>query len=336
MKKIIALLMALAMLFSFAACGKAGGDESSASAPSNVGALEEDDVTVRVGSMKGATSIGLAAMMYEDASNVGNYEFKIETAADAVVSGIIGKKLDIALVPANVASVVYNKTKGGVKVIDINTYNVLHFLSADTSIKSVADLKGKTIYLTGKGTTPDYVMQYLLAKAGVKLSEVTVEYKSEATEVLNMISKNAKAVGLLPQPFVTVALNKNAALKTVIDCGDAFANFGESTVVTGVTIVRNEFLSEHPAAVKNFLVDHANSVDTIDSDLARVSSKVVELGIIAAEGVAKKAIPECDVTCTTGEVMKKDLSSYLNILHGFNAASVGGALPAEDFYYVEK
>lgn len=339
MKKLLALLLALVLLFSFSACSKKSGNSSEEEISSTASQgiqIIDDDTVARVGSMKGPTSIGLAEMMSADNSNVGKYEFTVETAADAIKSALLSDKLDIALIPANLASVLYNKTEGKIKVININTYNVLYFLSADDSIVAPTDLKGKKIYLTGKGTTPDYTLQFLLNANNISLDEVTLEYKSEATEVLAAISADSKAVALLPQPFVTVALGKNANLKIVMDMGEVIGENSEgvSSVVTGVTVVTEKFLKEHPIVVDNFLTDHRNSVEFVRLEPETYAPKLVELGIVPNANIGVNAIPKCSVACVINENMKEELSAYLGMLHKLNPQSIGGKLPGDDFYVI--
>ena len=300
---------------------------------------EVEEITVRVGGMKGPTSMGL--MFLKDAAEAGeaseNYVFTMVTAADELLPLMIKGEMDIALVPANVASVLYNKTEGGIAVIDINTLGVLYMVSGDTAVDSVDDLKGKTIYLTGKGTTPDYVLHYILSENGLQEGDYTLEYKSEATEVAALLAENPEAIGLLPQPFVTVACAQNEALQVVMDMNEQWTLLqGEdgSRMVTGVTVVRKEFLEENEKAVLNFLKEHEASAAAINEDVEKGAELVVNAGIIAKAPIAQKAIPKCNITYIDGEEMKQALSGYLNVLFELDASAVGGALPAEDFYYI--
>lgn len=299
---------------------------------------EKEPVTVRVGSLKGPTSMGLMFMMEADEAGEteNDYEFQMATNADELLPLMVKGDMDIALVPANVASVLYNKTQGQVTVIDINTLGVLYMISGDDSLTEITDLKGKTIYLTGKGTTPDYTLQYILAQNGIGREDCTLEYKSESTEVAALLAENPEAVGLLPQPFVTVACGQNPELSVIFDMDEewnkAQGNNGSSTV-TGVTVVRNEFLKENEEAVKTFLSEHAESVDAINNDAAAGAVLVVEAGIVANESIAEKAIPNCNIVCITGEAVRARLSGYLNVLYEQSPESVGGSLPGEDFYY---
>lgn len=325
MKKIIKTTINFCLLIALALCVLGG-----------CGAKEEKvSGTVRVGALKGPTSLGLLMMNkgIEGSSDV-VYDITMCTAADELLPQIIKGDLDIALVPANVASVLYNKTEGNVSVIDVNTLGVLYFVSGSDKYKTVNDLRGATIYLTGKGTTPDFVLQYMLKQSGIELSEVTLEYKSEATEVAAVLADNPEALGLLPQPFVTSALMQNDKLSVVLDLDELFLAASHSHITTGVTVVRNDFLKENKALVDAFVLDHAFSVNAVNKDVDTAAGLAEEAGIIPKAAIAKKAIPSCSISCIPGIDMKNMLSAYLQILYDFDKSAVGGALPGEDFYYM--
>ena len=302
----------------------------------------EEKVTVKVGALKGATTLGLLPLEDKAANGEAgeNYEFSMMTAADELLPMMIKGELDIALLPSNVASILYQKTNGGVTIIDINTLGVLYMVSGDSSITGVEDLAGRTIYLTGKGTTPDYVLHYILSGNGMDAdSDCTLEYKSEATEVAALLAENPDAIGLLPQPFVTAACAQNDALSVILDMNAEWEKLqGEdgSRLVTGVTVVRNEFLQEHENAVAAFMEEHQASAQSMNSDVENGAKLAAASGIIAKEPIALKAIPKCNITYIDGADMKQALSGYLEVLYEQNPESIGGALPGDDFYYVSQ
>ncbi len=320
-KMLILAVMAVLLLGALAGCGQ-----------------REEPAAVRVGGLKGPTSMGLVFLREQAQSGQAaqEYEFTMAVAADELLPLMIKGELDIALIPANVASVLYNKTEGGVSVIDINTLGVLYLVSGDNTIDSMESLRGRTVYLTGKGTTPDYVLQYLLRANGIDPSECTLEYRSEATEVAALLAEQPQAAGLLPQPFVTVACAQNEELDVVLDMNQQWnlARGEGSSMVTGVTVVRNAFLQEHPGAVQSFLEEHAASVRAIQEDPDKGAQLVVAAEIITKEPIARKAIPQCNITYIDGEEMRQALSGYLQVLFEQDPASVGGKVPGEDFYYV--
>lgn len=320
MKK-LCMLLGIILTVLLAGCGKAA----------------ETPVEVRVGSMYGATSLGMLSLMdkAEKGDTADRYSFSMYKAADQLTAPFIQKELDIVLVPANVAAVLYAKTEGQIQVIDINTLGVLYLVTGDASVTSLEDLRGRTVYLTGKGTTPEASLRYLLDTVGVG-NECTLEFKSEASEVAAVLAQDSSAVGLLPQPFVTAACMQNAELSVVVDLNREWEKVSGSGqgMVTGVTVVRKEFLEQNPEAVKRFLEEHRESVAAVLSDADTAAGLAVAKEIVAKEPIAKAAIPKCNLVCLTGEEMKTALSDYLSILYRFDAKLVGGALPAEAFYYI--
>lgn len=288
----------------------------------------------RVGSMKGPTSMGLVNFMHgEETDDDPHYTFNMVTAADELVAQFSSDQVDIALVPANVASVLYNKTEGGVQVIDINTLGVLYLVTADTSITSVADLKGKTVYTTGKGQTPEYALNYLLAANELTEADVTVEFKSEATEVVSVLTQDPSAIGVLPQPFATVACQQNESLQMVADLTAEWDATGNGTMVTGVTIAKKSFIEANPECIEEFLDEHEDSAEDAMNDVEGTAELVASYGIIEKAPIAAKALPKCNITYMENDAMKTALSGYLQVLYDQNPESIGGELPGDDFYY---
>lgn len=315
--------------------------EESADQSSNASENNENasGAAVRVGSLKGPTSMGLAELMdrAEKGETENDYTFTMAGKADELVGSVANGDLDIVLVPANVASILYTKTQGNVNVIDINTLGVLYVVASDDSISSMEDLKGKTLYMTGKGTTPEYVMNYLLSENGLNDGDVTLEFKSEAAEVASVLKEDSSAVGVLPQPFATAACIQNEALKPVLDLTEQWNLLNKengSQLVTGVTIVRSDFLKENEEAVKLFMEDHKASAAYTSEHLDEAAEMVAALGIVEKAPIAKKAMPACNIVCITGEEMKSALSGYLSVLEAADAKSIGGQLPGDDFYYL--
>lgn len=312
------------MLFSvlpLSGCGREAGPES-----------------VRIGSLKGPTSLGILDLMdrAEKGETKHPYEFRMAVGADELLPLMAKGELDMALIPANVAAVLYHKTEGGVCVVDINTLGVLYLVTGDEAVAGPADLKGRTICLTGKGATPEASLRYVLDRSGLGEGDYVLEYRSEPTEVAALLAEDPSRVGLLPQPFATAALMQNGDLRIAMDMNAQWEQLqGEEGggMVTGVTVVRREFLEEHEDVVEDFLEEHGSSVDAVNGDPEKGAAMAVRAGIVAKEAIAAQAIPRCNLVCVTGEEMKAALSAYLEALAGFDAGLIGGALPEEDFYY---
>lgn len=296
---------------------------------------------VRVGSLKGPTSMGLVSLMDKASKgeSEGSYDFTMVTDASELAAQMVSGDLDIALVPANLASILYQKTKQGVEVIDINTLGVLYVAAADDSIQSIADLKGKTLYMTGKGTTPDYVLQYLLSANGMTSDDLTIEYKSEAAEVAAVLKEQTDAIGLLPQPFVTVAMAQNENLKMVLNLTEEWEKTqpeNGSALVTGVTVCRKDVLEDQADAVDTFLKEHEASAEFANANVEETAQLVADAGIIEKAPIAAKAIPYCSITYIDGADMQTKVSGYLSVLFDQDPSSIGGQLPDEGFYYIHE
>ena len=297
---------------------------------------EASDDVLRVGSLKGPTTMGLVNLMSEVESGAKNgYSFEMQSQPDVIMSELVSGKLDIALLPANVAAVAYNKTKHGVSAIDINTLGVLYCVTGDENIKSVKDLAGKTVLSTGQGASPEYVLNYLLEKNGV--TDCDVQFKSEATEIAALLKQDPAQIAILPQPFVTVATAQNDQLKVAFSLTDEWKNVSpDSKLLTGVTVVRNEVLENRAAEVDQFIADHQASTEKAATDVDATAELVAKYGIIAKAPVAKKALPNCNIVAIAGDEMKTDLAGYLQVLFDANPKSVGGTMPDDDFYYIQK
>lgn len=298
--------------------------------------LDYDGTTIRVGSLKGPTTMGLVNLMKDsdNGSSEGTYTFTMASDPSEIVASVASGDLDIAMIPANLTSTLYNKTNGGVSVIDINTLGVLYVVTGDESIASMADLAGKTVLTTGQGATPEYAMNFLLKENGI--TDCTLEFHSEATEIAALLKEDPGKIAVLPQPFATAALLQNDALRTAFSLTDAWdqaVSENGSRFLTGATIVRNDFLEEHPGAVNVFMKEHAASADKANTDTEGTAELVAEYGIVEKAAVAAKALPNCNIVCITGEDMKTALSGYLQVLYDADPTSVGGSLPGDEFYY---
>lgn len=300
------------------------------------GQKETETVTIRIGSLKGPTSMGLVSLMDQTKNGEAgqNYEFTMAAAADEINAAFLKGDLDIVLIPANVASVLYHKTEGQIAVVDINTLGVLYLLESKETVSSVADLAGRTVYLPGKGTTPDYALQYLLEENGVEIGEVDLQYKSEAAEVISALSEEPDALGLLPQPAATTACMQQKDLRIALDLTEEWDKVTmDSSLVTGVTAVRREFLEQNEAAVQAFVQDHMESAQFANENVEEAAELVAALEIVPKATVAAQAIPYCNITCLTGKDLRTALSGYLDVLARQNPEAVGGKVPSDDFYY---
>lgn len=346
MKKLIALALSLALAASaLAGCGASGSSSSAAaSLPASSGAASSsaaekvplEPADIRIAGLKGPTSMGMVKLM-EDAENgeaANNYTFTIAGSADEVTPKLIQGEFDIAAVPANLASVLYNNTEGAVKLLAVNTLGVIYIVEKGDSVQSLADLKGKTIYATGKGSTPEYALNYILSENGIDpAADVTVEWKTEPTEVVQLLAQSENAVAMLPQPYVTVAQTQVEGLRVAVDLNQAWSELDNGSLfLTGVLVVRADFAEQYPDQLAAFLQEYQASTEWVNANVPEAAQLVEKFDIVKA-AVAEKAIPYCNITYLAGDEMKTAMAGYLQVLFDQNEKSVGGKLPGDDFYY---
>lgn len=347
MKKLLALVLSLALAASaLAGCGTAASSSTVSSAPASSAAVSSSasaasstpvtPVDMRIAGLKGPTSMGMVKLMQdaEDGTAKNNYTFTIAGSADEITPKLTQGELDIAAVPANLAAVLYNNTKGAVQLLAVNTLGVIYIVEKGDSVQSLADLKGKTIYATGKGSTPEYALKYILSENGIDPDkDVTIEWKTEPTEVVQTLAQADGAIAMLPQPYVTVAQGQVEGLRVAVDLNQAWNDLDNGSLfLTGVLVVRTEFAKEHPEQIDAFLKEYEASTQWVNANVADAAQLVEKYDIVKA-AVAEKAIPACNITYLAGQQMKDATTGYLQVLFDQNPKSVGGQLPDDGFYY---
>ena len=316
MKRIVAMITAAVMLFSlaaFAACSK-----------------KQDDTEIRIAALKGPTGMGMVKLA--DKQNYPNYTVSIEASPDALNPRIISSEVDVAAVPVNLASVLYNKLDGDISVLAVSTLCVLYVVEAGSEVNSVADLAGKTVYATGQGATPEYILNYLLDKNGVAGS-VEVNYVGEHAALATMLADGSAEIGMLPEPNVTSTLAGNDNLRIALNLTEEWNKVCSTELVQGVVIARKSFVNEHPEAIEQFLREYEKSSAFVNENIDEAAKLIVDAGILGNVEIAKKAIPNCNISFSKGEAMHKAVEGMLTVLFEANPKSIGGKLPDKDFYY---
>ena len=284
----------------------------------------------RVAALKGPTAIGMVQMMEKDAESA----FEICASADEITPRLVRGEIDIAALPANLAAILYQRTEGEIQVLGVNTLGVMYIAERGESVQSVTDLAGKTIYSAGKGSTPEYALNYILKMNGLEPGkDVTIEWRTEHAECLSALMNDASAVAMLPQPFMTTAMGKAQDMRMALDLTEEWDRLNTgSSMITGVVVGRRAFIEENPDAVQAFMENYRKSVEFVNANPAEAAVLVEKYGIVAA-AVAEKAIPYCNICLIEGDEMQQKLSGYLEVLFEQDNASVGGKLPDDGFYY---
>lgn len=310
------------------------GTEDNAATPDET--PDKEELTIRIGGLKGPTSIGLVKLMEDNENDVSanNYEFTVAGAADELTPKLVQGELDIAAVPANLASVLYNNTEGAINILAINTLGVVYITAKGEEITSVSDLAGKTIYATGKGSTPEYALRFILSKNGIDPDkDVTIEWKSEPTEIVALLQGAENGIAMLPQPFATAAQAQVEGLTVALNLTEEWNKIeSESMLITGTLVVNKAFAQEHPEELAAFMAEYEASTAYANENVSEAAQLVEKFGLFKA-AIAEKAIPLCNITFISGKDMIEPLEGYLGVLFEQNPKAIGGAIPGADFYY---
>ncbi|MHB1154899.1 MAG: ABC transporter substrate-binding protein [Eubacteriales bacterium] len=297
---------------------------------------EKDDINVTV--LAGPTGMGAAKLMNENTTGnaLNNYNFTVATSPDEVTAAVINGSTDIAAVPANLASVLFNKTNKEVQVIAVNTLGVLYMLENGNTINSINDLRGKTIYATGQASTPEYILRHILIQNDIDPDkDVTIEYYAAHAELATVISSGDIILGMLPEPNVSAVLSANPSVRIALNLTDEWNKISGDTsmLIQGCVIVNKAFAEANKKAVDNFLTEYKKSIDYVNANISEAAQLIADNGILSKAAIVEKAIPNSNIVYIDGDEMKEQLSGFLEILFNANPASVGGTMPDDTFYY---
>ena len=350
MKRWLVYLLVAVMVFSLFACSSSKNNsveapvaeeteetiENESNNENTEETIDEEAITLNVYMLAGPTGIGAANMIAnsENGEYSQDYTFTIATAPDEVVGKIVKGEADIAAIPTNLASTLYAKTNGEITVLGVNTLGVLSLLETEQKLNTIQDIKGRTIYSTGSGSNPQYILEYVLRENGIDPEkDVTIIYKTENTELATVFNEDPDAVIMAPQPVATsIVLNSNAVVS--LDMTEEWEKVAsDSVLMMGCAVVRNEILESNPKAVEQFMADYAESITAANEDAATTGQYCEDYGIVAKAALATKAIPACNLVWITGDEMRTGLEGYLTVLFNANPDSIGGKLPDESFYF---
>lgn len=319
MKKTVSLILALVLAFSVSGCSE------------NKAEIGNEPVNITM--LKGSTGIGAVKLMEESEKNEtdGNYNINVSAAADDAMAKIISGEVDIAAVPTNIAPLIYNKTNGNIAVLAVNTLGVLYIVENGDSIHTIKDLEGKTIYSSGQGAVPEYVLNYLLEKNNVE--NVNIVYMTEHAEVAAALADGRADIALLPEPNVTAVIMKNSEIRIAVDVNDEWKKTNGSELAMGCIVAGKEFIDENKEAVDIFLKEYSESIDYVNNNVSEAAELVEKYGIMASSDAAVKAIPNCNIVYKEKDEMKTMLEAFYDVLYKANPKSVGGEIPDTELYY---
>ena len=309
------LALVASMLFSLLSCAFLSPDGAA-----------EDKTTIRIGVMAGPTGMGMAKLMSDEAQSA-RYDFRVYSDPSVGVGDLTAENLDMLCLPTNTAANLY--ARSGAKVIAVNTLGTLYLLtSEDVTVRSLADLEGKTVYTSVPSSTTGPILRYLLDQAEVSAAIETV---ADHDALVAKVALGEVKIAVLPEPKVTAALLQNTAYKVALNLSEEWAALSESPLTMGCIVVRDAFLQAHRSLIDAFLGQYEASIGFINDpqNLESAAQMIVDADVLPKLAVAKKALSNLygSIAYLDGTAMKTALERFYD--------AIGQTKPDGEFYYAK-
>lgn len=326
-RRIIAILLALAMILSFAACGNGNSGEDG---EPDTTAYEKENKT-KVAVYDGAAAVGLSKLKVDRSYA---YEVKNYSSYREIVPLIMNGEADIAAVPLNIAADLYRKTNGGIKLLAVTDAGLIRVLSRDDSVKSIADLKGKTVYTSEQGAVSDYIIRYLLNNNGLDPeTDVDIQYKASFAELCTLMKESKADICIMPEPFVSKVCAADESIKKVAELTSEWNESCKTNPIQSCLIARKAFIEQEPETVTEFLDFTEISMNYVNNYI--VASKfLVDEGYFDNSRELTSGVPGCKLIFFTGDRLKLRASENFKALFEADPESVGGEIPNDGIYYL--
>lgn len=325
MKKLLAILTAILFIVSLCACGNKKEAKP-----------EKDNkpINMNIACLKGPTGVGMANLMEDSANNKlkNNYTFTVAASADEISGKIVSGEINIASVPTNLASKLYNKTGGKIQMLAVNTLGALSIIENGNTIKTISDLKGKTIFSIGEGSNPEYILRHILKENNLQ-NDVTIHFVATNDDLVTSIISGKADIAMVPEPAATTVLSKKTTLRRALSVNDEWNKISDGELMMGCIVSLKSFVEENKSAVDNFLKEYKSSIELAVNSPTKTAELCEKYEIIPSKEIAEKAIPDCNTVYIEGNKIMKEIEDYFSVLLGFSPDSIGGKLPAKDFYY---
>lgn len=345
MKKFLALILTAIMVFAITACGAGESvpNESSGVSGSNQ-TVEKTEKTFRMGVVNGAPALAVANIAggfdYSDETNEVKTGVEVQKEAKAVIAGLTNGTYDMAILPLNVASKLYNAGKLGVKLVSVNIFSVLYVITKG-EYNSLDDLKGKVVYSVGIGGTPEVVFKNILTANGIKYeSDETVAGKdrkgdtvyfnavSDAKLVMAALTNGEAHFALLGEPVVSQAM-ANTGAHIAFGLEDEWKKVHpEVGFVQAGLIVKSTVLEGFGGYVDALLAKMGKNAEYLKANAEKAVADLNEIGATLPP-LGEETLKRCLIGADKASERKADVEAFLSAL---SPADYGGKLPGSDFY----
>lgn len=288
-----------------------------------------------VAGLNGPTAIGMLKLMSE-APVIGGVRtrFEVVSTPDLMVARILSGSAQVAFLPLNLAANLYAK---GVPVQLAATTGdgVLYVVTSLPGVTSVADLRGKRLYNSERGSTPEFILDFVLEHAGIDPGrDLTVDYTYNHVELAQEAATGRVDLAVLPEPFAAMAIARNPKLRIVIDLQKEWGMMTGTNAAypTTAMVITRSLGAEAPALVSALLRAERASISWANANPGAAGG-LAERYIGLPAKVVAAAVPRMNLRYVPALQAEGGVERFLRELSSFDPASIGGKLPDSRFYW---
>ncbi|MBO4768648.1 MAG: ABC transporter substrate-binding protein, partial [Bacteroidales bacterium] len=241
--------------------------------------------------------------------------------------------VDIAILPTTMAALLYGK---GVdyRMAAVPIWGTLYLCGTDTTIRSIADLRGRKVYLMAKGMTPDVMFRHLLLANGLEpFRDVDLDYRFPThIDLANATMAGRADMSVITEPYLSQALNANPSLHVLLDLNEEWAKVDSAPVTETALVVRGAFAEEHPEAVEAFVDALRRSAEWVNANPGEAAALSVRYGINPDSAAVAGSIPRTNLRVEAASSVKEAIIDYLRVFYEMEPEIIGGSMPDEKFF----
>jgi NitT/TauT family transport system substrate-binding protein len=274
--------------------------------------------------------------LFETPPQIRGMEVSMEalTQADLIAARFMSGEAKIGTLPANVAAKIASGGKQ-IQIAAVINLGMLNLLTSDDAIRTIEDLRGQRVEVTGQGATPDYVFRRILISHGLNPDrDLQLNYALAYPEIAQSLIAGRVSIALLPEPFASMAKAGNPALRNVADIQAEWSIAGGSgNYPMAVLVVDSEFARTYPDAVRTILGEIRDSIQWVNANPAEAGALVEkhEWGLRAP--MISAAVPRSNYVYIPAQEARSSIEALFKVFLEFAPVSIGGVLPPDRFYF---
>ncbi len=308
-RRITAAMLALLMLFGFAACGGENGvEEEETELLTEIATSYIRDTKTKIAALNGNSALCISKF-------ASDREYNYETNyydTEAEIAGLIKNGgADMAVMPLDSAAKLYNETNGAIQLVSVLSSGYYHVLEKGKKINSVADLKGKTVYAAYQGTGFEAVAAHILKENGVDPEKI--QFKATDKDVALLTADGTAEILILPEPYASKVLNNEAEYRKALDLNAEWEKISGTPLAQTVVVARKEFINAKPEIIDEFLSLGKIAVNYLRTNTYGAPVFLKDKGFAETVDLATAMIPGINLNFLSGEEMKTAVGKVLEV-----------------------